>query len=194
MKLFSTLYTKMLKWASHRHASYYLAGISFSESLFFPIPPDVMLAPMALAKPEKAWWYATLTTLSSVVGALFGYLLGMFFFSFIHPFLTDLGYAAAYDQVNLWFKIWGFWILFLAGSVSPIPFKIFTIAAGTLHMSILTFVIASLIGRGARFYLVSGLMRWGGEHIDRTLRRCIDWMGWIVVIALIIAYCLYRWL
>ncbi len=192
MKLFSRLYSKMIEWANHRHASYYLAGISFSESLFFPIPPDVMLAPMALAKPEKAWWFATLTTLTSVFGALFGYLLGMFCFNFIHPLLVQCGYAPAYDQVQLWFQLWGFWILFLAGSVSPIPFKIFTIAAGTLHMPLLTFILASFIGRGARFYLVSGLMRWGGAHIDRTLRRCVDWLGWIVVITIIAAYCIYR--
>ncbi len=183
----------MMQWARHRHAPYYLALVSFSESSFFPIPPDFMLAPMALARPDRAWRYATLTTVTSVLGALFGYAIGMFFFNFIKPIMVDLGYMQSYEQVQIWFMAWGFWILFLAGSVSPIPFKFFTIAAGTLHMALLPFIIGSFFGRGARFYLVSGLMRWGGERMEEGLRRCIDWLGWVLIVIIAVGYAIYRW-
>lgn len=193
MRIFSSLYKKMLQWASHRHATYYLAGISFSESSFFPIPPDVMLAPMALAKPERAWWYAGLTTITAILGAVIGYLLGMFCFDLIHPFINDLGYASAYQQVQLWFSKWGFWVLLFAGSVSPIPFKLFTIAAGALHMSFLPFIIGSLIGRSIRYYLISALMLWGGTRMDTFIRQTIDWLGWVLLILIALGYSLYRW-
>lgn len=192
MKLFSHLYDKMMQWARHKHAPYYLAGISFSESSFFPIPPDFMLAPMSLARPDKAIWYATITTVTSVLGALLGYCIGMFFFDLVQPWIAKLGYADAYATVQHWFSVWGFWILFLAGSVSPVPFKLFTIAAGALHMALLPFVIGSFVGRGARFYLVSFLMRLGGAKMDQTLRRWVDYLGWIVLVLAVLGYVIYR--
>lgn len=192
MKIFSPLYNKMMSWAAHRYAPYYLAGISFSEAIFFPIPPDVMLAPMSLAQPQKAWWFATLTTVASVLGGLVGYSIGMYLFDLIYPWLVELGYTDTIRQVQVWFETWGFWVLFLAGSFTPIPFKFFTIAGGSLHMSLLPFIIGASIGRGSRFYLVSGLMRWGGARMDRGLRRCIDWLGWVILSLLIIAYIIYR--
>jgi membrane protein YqaA with SNARE-associated domain len=193
MRIFSGLYDKMLQWARHPHASYYLAGISFSESSFFPIPPDVMLAPMALAKPERAWWYAGLATITSLLGAILGYLLGMFCFNLIHPLIEKLGYGPGYQQVQIWFAHWGFWVLLFAGSISPVPFKLFTIAAGALHMALLPFLIGSLIGRSIRYYLVSALMVWGGARMDAIIRRSIDWLGWVLLILLALGYTLYRW-
>ncbi len=183
----------MLQWAQHRHAPYYLGAVSFIESSFFPIPPDVMLAPMCLAKPERAMWYATLTTLTSVVGALFGYVIGMFFFHWAGPLLIKFGYGPAYQHVQLWFSHWGGWVLFVAG-FSPIPFKLFTIAGGALHMALLPFVMGSACGRGMRFFLVALLMRYGGKHIDRALRRFIDLIGWVIVVLLIVGYGIYWYL
>lgn len=187
MKLFSALYNLMLNWSRHRHAPYFLFGLSFAESSVFPIPPDVMLAPMALAQPSKAWYYATLTTLSSVLGGLFGYLLGMFCFAFIYPYLVRFGYEPMYLTIVEWFKLWGFWIIFIAG-FSPIPYKLFTVAAGAIGMPILPFTLASIIGRGGRFFLVSGLMRWGGARMEQMLKTYIDRLGWGLLIILVLAY------
>jgi membrane protein YqaA with SNARE-associated domain len=192
MRLFSKLYAYMLLWSQHRHAPYYLGAVSFIESSVFPIPPDVMLAPMALARPERAIWYATLCTVTSVVGALFGYIIGMFFFHWVGPLLVHFGYWPAYQKVQFWFGHWGGWVMFIAG-FAPIPFKLFTIAGGALHMSLLPFIIGSAFGRGLRFYLVALLMRYGGKHIDRVLKRSIDLIGWTLVVLLIVGYALYRY-
>lgn len=189
MKLFSKLYDKVMQWSEHRHAPKYLAGLSFAESSFFPIPPDVMLAPMALAQPLNAWRYALLTSVASVAGGIAGYLIGAFAFDVIEPYLHQFGYWQAYLNARDWFEQWGFWVVFLAG-FSPIPYKIFTITAGVIGMAFLPFVIASAIGRAARFYLVAGLMVWGGEKMQNKLRQYIDQLGWITIIALIIVYLL----
>ncbi len=193
MRLFSHLYQRVIRWSRHQHAPYYLGAISFIESSLFPIPPDVMLAPMALAQPQRAWWYATLTTATSALGALFGYAIGMFFFHWVAGWLAYFGYMPAYQQVQTWFGQWGGWIMFIAG-VSPIPFKLFTIAGGALHTPLLPFIIGSIIGRGARFYVVAGLMRWGGERMDQWLRRFVDVMGWSIVGVLVVGYGIYTWL
>ena len=187
MKLFSALYDKVMGWSTHRHAPRYLAGLSFAESSFFPIPPDVMLAPMSLAKPSRAWWLAALTTIASVGGGLLGYLIGVFAFEAIEPWLQDLGYHAKYLEAKSWFDNWGFWAIFLAG-FSPIPYKIFTITAGAISMALAPFVIASVIGRGARFFLVAGLMAWGGDRMESVLRKYIDRLGWAVVILSVLAF------
>ncbi len=179
-----------MQWAEHRHASRYLMGLSFAESSFFPIPPDVMLAPMALAKPQKAWHFAMLTTLASVAGGAAGYLIGAFAFDIVEPVLHSAGYWDTYLKAKAWFVEWGFWVVFLAG-FSPIPYKIFTITAGAISMAFIPFIIASLIGRGARFFLVAGLMVWGGEKMQKTLRQYIDQLGWIIIIALLAVYLLY---
>jgi membrane protein YqaA with SNARE-associated domain len=176
-QLFSKLYASLLVLARHKHAQRYLALLSFAESSVFPIPPDVMLAPMALSRPDKAWWYAFLTTLASVLGGAFGYLLGYLALPLLMPLLHWLGYEPLYHEVVLWFGRWGFWVIFVAGW-GPIPYKLFTLAAGAVHMPLLPFLIASFIGRGSRFFLVSGLMRWGGERLERRLYQIIDRVAW----------------
>ncbi len=187
MRFFSRLYESAMRWARHRHAAWYLGGLSFAESSFFPIPPDVMLAPMVLAKRECAWRYALITTIASVLGGVFGYLIGMFAFELIEPWLHQLGYWERFQLAVDWFEQWGFWVVFLAG-FSPIPYKVFTISAGTVGMMFLPFLLASMIGRGARFFLVAGLIWWGGERMDRLLRSYVDWLGWIIVVLAIVIY------
>lgn len=179
MKIFSFLYDKTLQWSRHRHAPRYLGGLSFAESSFFPIPPDVMLAPMCLATPARAWWFALLTTVTSVAGGVFGYLIGHFAYELVQP-LVEGRYAAAYQQSVNWFNAWGFWAILVAG-FSPIPYKVFTIAAGVLYMPLLPFILASTIGRGARFFLVAALMRWGGSRMEHMLKRYVDAIGWVTV-------------
>ncbi len=187
MRLFSRLLNMVMGWAEHRHAAYYLAGLSFAESSFFPIPPDVMLAPMTLAKPERAWQFATVTTLASVVGGVAGYLIGMFAFELVEPLLHSAGYWERYLATREWFAVWGVWVVFLAG-FSPIPYKIFTITAGVVGMVFVPFVLASLIGRGARFFLVAWLMRLGGPKMERILKQYIDRIGWLLVIVVVLGY------
>ena len=187
MQVFSSLYDRVLGWSRHPHAPRYLAGLSFAESSFFPIPPDVMLAPMSLASPHRAWWFALLTTLASVLGGLLGYLIGVFGFEAIEPWLRDSHYWAGFLKAQDWFAEWGFWAVFLAG-FSPIPYKIFTITAGVISMALLPFVVASAVGRGARFFLVAYLIRWGGESMERKLRQNVELLGWLFVGMLVVAY------
>jgi membrane protein YqaA with SNARE-associated domain len=186
VKIFSPLYERAMGWARHRHAPWYLGGLSFAESSFFPIPPDVMLAPMSLARPSHAWWFALITTLASVAGGVLGYLIGVFAFDLIEPSLRASHYWEGYLLAQAWFDRWGFWAIFVAG-FSPIPYKVFTIAAGAASMALLPFMLASLVGRGARFFLVAGLMALGGARMEAVLHRYIDRLGWATVGALVLA-------
>ncbi|GMQ96967.1 MAG: YqaA family protein [Gammaproteobacteria bacterium] len=183
--MFKRLYDKALVWAAHRHAPRYLTLLSFAEASFFPVPPDIMLAPMCLTKPGKALAYATITTIASVTGGLFGYLIGYFAIEFIEPLILAAGYQASFLRAREWFTLWGFWVVFAAG-FSPIPYKVFTITAGAMALFLPAFLAASLVGRGARFFLVAWLVVWGGKRVERHLRRHIEWLGWIVVIALVV--------
>lgn len=180
-----------MRWSVHRHAKWYLAGLSFSEASFFPIPPDVMLAPMALADTKNAWRLAALTTLFSVIGGALGYAIGMFAFDLVQPLLEKAGYIDKYHLAVDWFKEYGVWVVFLAG-FSPIPYKLFTIAAGVVAMTFVPFLIASAIGRGARFFIVAGLMAWGGERMDLAMRQYVDRVGWIVVVLVAAVFVWYR--
>lgn len=180
MKLFSPLYRRAMTWSRHPHAPWYLGSLSFAESSFFPVPPDVMLAPMALANPSRWWWLALITTLTSVAGGVAGYLIGYFAMDAILPWLQESRYWPAYQTAVDWFGKWGFWAVFVAG-FSPIPYKVFTIAAGALSMALFPFVLASIIGRGLRFFLVAGLMAWGGAKMEEALHRYIDRLGWATV-------------
>jgi membrane protein YqaA with SNARE-associated domain len=186
MALFEGLYHRVLGWSRHRHATAYLAGLSFAESSFFPIPPDVMLAPMTLAQPERAWRLAAITTLASVVGGVLGYLIGMFALSWVLPIIVDHGYEHYYELSKAWFETWGVLAVFIAG-FSPIPFKVFTITAGAVSMSMPLFVLASLVGRGARFFLVAGLIRWGGARFEARLRQNIDRVAIVGTILAVVA-------
>lgn len=189
MKFFSALYARAMIWARHPKAPFYLAALSFAESSFFPIPPDVMLAPMCLAKPDRAWHLAALTAGTSILGGILGYYIGVYAFDWIEPYIREFGYGPAYDTAVAWFHEWGFWAVFVAG-FSPIPYKIFTIAAGALSMAFWPFVLASFIGRGARFFLVAGLMKWGGARMEASLHRYVDRIGWgtVVLVALLALY------
>lgn len=180
MQIFGPLYDRVLTWARHRHAERYLAALSFAESSFFPIPPDVMLAPMCLAERKKAWRYATVTTLTSVAGGIAGYFIGYFLFELIEPWLRTSHYWPGYLKARAWFDQWGVIAVFVAG-FSPIPYKVFTIAAGAAALIFPGFVLASLIGRGGRFYLVAGLIVAGGERMAVMLPKYVERIGWAVV-------------
>jgi membrane protein YqaA with SNARE-associated domain len=191
VKLFSRMLEMVMGWADHRHATWYLAGLSFAESSFFPVPPDVMLAPMTLARPQRAWEFALVTTLASVVGGAVGYAIGMFAFDLIEPLLHSAGYWDKYLATREWFDAWGVWVVFVAG-FSPVPYKVFTITAGVLGMVFIPFMLASFVGRGARFFLVAGLMKLGGAKMERILREYIDRIGWLVVVVVALGYVLLK--
>lgn len=180
--MFRALYDRVLVWSRHRHARRYLAGLSFAEATFFPIPPDVMLAPMVLAERSAAWRLAFLTTVTSVAGGLFGYLIGWLAIEAILPLIERAGYMAAYLSAVDAFEAYGVWFVMLAG-FTPIPFKIITIAGGALGTPLPAFVLGSVIGRGVRFYLVSGIIWAGGERAAERLRDWVDLLGWLVIAA-----------
>lgn len=186
MALFEPLYHRVLAWAGHRHAERYLAAMSFAESSFFPIPPDVMLAPMCLADRRRAWRYAAVTTLASIAGGLLGYAIGYFLFEAIQPWLETSHYWDAYLRGREWFDEYGVWAVFVAG-FSPIPYKVFTIAAGVAVLNLPGFLIASAVGRGARFFLVAGLIVAGGRRMEELLPRYIERLGWAVVALAVVA-------
>ncbi len=187
MRLFSKLYKWIMECSKHPHAAYYLFGLSFAESSVFPIPPDVMLAPMALSHPNRAWNYASLTTIASVLGGLFGYAIGMYFFKIVHPYIIYLGYEQHYQHIVQWFGLWGFWVMFFAG-FAFIPYKLFTIAAGATAMPLLPFVLGSLVGRGGRFFLVTLMMVWGGERMQLMLEKYVERLGWAFLLLFALGY------
>jgi membrane protein YqaA with SNARE-associated domain len=178
--VFRALYDRVLGWSRHRHAARYLAGLSFAEATFFPIPPDVMLAPMVLADRARAWSLALWTTLASVAGGVVGYLIGWLGLEFIYPLIERVGYESYYLQAVEAFRDHGIWFVIVAG-FTPIPFKIITIAGGALLMPLPGFILGSLIGRGARFYLVAALIWAGGERMADRLRLWVDAIGWSVI-------------
>ena len=180
MRLFGPLYDRVLQWSRHPHAERYLGAMSFAESSFFPIPVDVMLAPMCLADRSKWVRFATIATVFSVLGGLGGYAIGWGMFEVIEPWLRESHYWEAYMTARQWFDDYGVWVVFVAG-FSPIPFKVFTIAAGVAALNLPAFFIGSLIGRAARFFLVAGLVKFGGDRFEATLRKYVERIGWAVV-------------
>ena len=188
MALFGSLYRKVIGWARHPHATYYLSALSFAESSFFPVPVDVMLAPMVLARKEKSWWYAALATFWSVAGAVLGYLIGMFLFEQVAlPIIEFYSLQAKFAEAQSLFNEYGVWIILIAG-FSPVPYKISTITAGVVAMPLLPFVIASIVARGARFYLVAGLLYIGGHKVESVLEKRVEQIGWasLVIIIMVI--------
>ena len=191
MQLFENLYRSVIRMAKSKRAPQFLSLLSFFESFILPFPPpDVMLAPMSLATPAKAIHYASLTLIASVAGGVVGYMIGAFLFEQAQPLIFEWGYRDAFETVARWFDQWGFWAVLIAG-FSPVPYKIFTISAGALGLSFIPFVMASLIGRGARFFLVAWCLARFGAAIEHQLIRYIERVGWGTVVALVIVIAIY---
>lgn len=160
-----SLYDWTMRQAGSRHAMRVLGVVSFLESSVFPIPPDAMMVPMVLARPRDAWRIALVATVTSVIGGLFGYLIGYALLETVGQWIIQLygladkvvEYQAAYNQ-------WGLWIILIKG-LTPIPYKLVTIASGMAHFSLVVFILASIVTRGARFFLVAALLRWYGTPI-----------------------------
>ncbi len=190
--IFGDLYNRVIAWSRHRHAPYYLCAVSAMESSFFPVPTAFMLAPMCLADRDRAWWLALITTVSSVVGGLLGYLIGMFFFDAVGEQIIEFYDARdKFEQAVAWFAEYGVWVVFIAG-FSPIPYKLFTITSGMLGLAVAPFVLASLVGRAGQFFLIAGLLVLGGARLERSIRRYVEWIGWGVLALVVLAYLFLR--
>lgn len=177
MKWMVNLFDRALIWSQHRHAAWYLAAVSFVEASVFPIPPYFMLAPMALAKPNKALNYATIATIASVAGGLMGYLLGYLLFKpLVLPLIAYFVHIATYENVIRIFQENGFLALFILG-LSPIPFKFIAIGAGFLALPLHIFLIVSLISRGLKFFAVSVVIKLGGKNMQQYLRLMLEKFG-----------------
>lgn len=185
MKLFGPLYERTMSWARHPRAPTLLGLISFAEAVIFPVPPEVMMAPMALAQPLRAFRFATISLLGSLAGAVLGYALGHFAYELVKPMLVALGWIDRIEEQVAYLREiaqqspWqAFWILVLAG-FTPIPLKIFTWASGIVGVPMLPFLASMLVGRGKRVYLVALAIRLGGAKAEATLNRYIEPVGWV---------------
>ena len=177
------IYDALLNVAAHRHAVAWLAVVSFAESSVFPIPPDVLLIPMILARRDRAFFYATVCLVSSVVGGLVGYGIGHWGFEAVgRPVLTFYGYADAIAQFEKAFADYGWWLIVLKGA-TPIPYKLVTIASGAASFDLLEFFTASILSRGIRFYAVTALLWWFGPPIRRFVE---ERLGMVVLVGTIV--------
>ncbi len=178
------LYHQVLALAGHRLAGLWLAIVAFAESSFFPIPPDVMLAPMVLARPDRAYHYAAICTAASVAGGILGYAIGFYLEPVGHWVLALTGHSGGVAQFQAWFAEWGIWLILIKG-LTPIPYKLVTIASGLAAFSFPMFIIASVITRGARFFLVAGLIKHFGPQMQEMIERRMMLITSIVLIVLV---------
>ena len=171
MKIFRTLYDKTIDYAGHRHAIWYLAVISFIESSVFPIPPDIMLLPMMLANRNKAFLYALVCTVASVLGGVFGYFIGWGFYDIIGQYVFEFyGYNEGFDEFRKLYNEQGDWIVGMAG-LTPFPYKIITIASGIVGMNLMLFVLISILSRGIRFFALAVLLWFFGPSIRSFIEK-----------------------
>jgi membrane protein YqaA with SNARE-associated domain len=188
------LYDWTMALAAGRHAEKALVCVSFAESSFFPIPPDLLLIPMVLAERTKALRYAFLCTAASVVGGLAGYLIGAFLFEQLaRPLLDFYGYAEKFDEFAGWYNDWGAWIVFAAG-LTPFPYKVITIASGATGLNIFVFMIASIVSRGLRFFVEAALLYWIGPPIRAFIERRLGIVFTLFVVVLVGGFVLARYL
>ena len=184
------IYDACIAAAGKPHAAWILGTVSFVESSFFPIPPDVMLIPMALARPDRAWFYATVCTVTSVAGGVLGYVIGAWLYDSVGLWLIQLyGYGNKVEAFREAYAQWGGWIILLKG-LTPIPYKIVTIASGFAGYNLLMFVLLSCVARGGRFFLLAFLLnRYGAQAREIIEKRLTFWvtLGAIVLVAGIIA-------
>lgn len=187
--MFDKAYLKIRQLAGDRRAPAYLYGLTFCESSFFPIPTDIMLAPMSAVSPHRALRFAWWTTVFSVLGAVFGYLIGYFLFYLIEDWLSP-EWKMHYRDAHELFDEWGAAALFIA-AVSPFPFKIATIAAGSLEQNLIVFIVASFAGRALRFYAVALLSAYLGPPALTVIEKRINLWGWVISVITVVAIFAY---
>lgn len=192
--MLTRLYAWLMRLAASEHAIPALAAVAFIESSVFPIPPDVLLIPMVLAQPRRAWEFAAIATVASVTGGYLGYAIGYFTFAAIgRPILQFYHVMGQYEALKASFAQWGAWII-IAKGMTPIPFKLLTITSGALQFNLVAFTIAALVSRSLRFLLVAALLRWFGEPIRGFIERRLMLITTLFVIALIGGFVALRYL
>ena len=191
-RMLRRLYDWILALSARPSAPYALAGVSFAESSFFPIPPDAMLVPMCLAQPRRAFFYAGICTIASVVGGLFGYAIGYLLYESVGSWLIQLyGYGKQSDAFRQAYAEWGHWVI-LAKGITPIPYKLVTITSGFAGYDLVAFVLLSLVARGGRFFIVAVLLNrygsWIREVIEERLGLWVAIGAGVLVLGFIIAF------
>ena len=188
------LYDWVFSLARHRHANWALVGVSFVESSVFPIPPDVLLIPMVLAERRKWAWIALNCTVASVLGAFFGYFIGAVLYDAIgKPILEFYGMSDRFDDIAAWYNKWGGWgVLFAA--MTPFPYKVITIFSGATGLNLAVFAIVSIVGRSARFFIISGLLYLYGEPIRAFIEKRLSLMFTIAILLLLAGFVSVKYL
>ena len=180
--------------AGHKRAEWALGAVSFIESSVFPVPPDVVLIPMVLADRVRAWRYAFICTVTSVLGGILGYLVGAFLYEQIgEPMLMFYGYEAKFGEFQAKYAAWGAWAVFIAG-LTPFPYKVITILSGVAALDPVTFVISSVLARGARFYLVAALLWKYGEPIRDFIEKRLQILTIVFCVLLVGGFVSVRYL
>jgi len=193
LKIFGPLYDRALAWARHPRAPAYLTALSFVEAIIFPVMPEVMLAPMCVAKPKRAFWFATLSLAGSMAGAIVGYALGHYAFEAVKPLFAAVGMLDGIEagiatvQAKMAESPWAVFFFLVLGGFMPIPMKIFTWASGIVGVPMLQYFLSMLIGRGKRVYLLAAAIRIGGPRAEAALRRYIEPIGWVASVLLVVA-------
>lgn len=184
-----SVYDWSLRMARHRHAERALAAACFAESSFIPMFPEVMLLPMILAERAKAWRYAAICTVSSVLGGIAGYLIGALLFEAVgEPLLRFYGMSGDFEQVAAKFNEYGWLMVLIGGGITPIPYKVITITSGVTQLDFMTFVIASIVARGVRFALPCGIIYFFGEHAKRLMETRAKTVFWVALALMVIGF------
>lgn len=182
--MFRKMYEWVMRLAASRHAPASLAAISFAESSFFPIPPDVMLAPMVLARREKAFLYAGVCTIASVLGGLLGYAIGVWLEPLGQTILKIFGHPEGQAEFQKWFDQWGLWVILIKGA-TPIPYKLVTITAGLARFDLFTFIWASVLTRGFRFFAVAAILKYAGPAMLKEFERRLNLYSILLLVLLV---------
>jgi membrane protein YqaA with SNARE-associated domain len=178
-------YDWMIAVSSSPRATWAMGAVAFAESSFFPFPPDVMLVPMSVARPDKAWTYAAICTLASVVGGIFGYLIGALLYDSVGKWLIDAyGYGEGVEHFRALYAEWGAWIILIKG-LTPIPYKIVTITSGFAGYNLFWFVVLSLLTRAARFFILAGVLNYFGVPLRNFLERNLGLVTTVFLIILV---------
>ncbi len=193
MKKLKRLYDWVLGWAHSRYGSWALCGISFAESSFFPVPPDVLQIALSISIPKKAFFYATLSAIFSVLGGMLGYVIGVYLMDFVGwPILHFYGLVEEYTKVKGLFLQYGGWAVAIAG-FTPIPYKLFTIASGAFGIHFGVFVWASALSRSARFFLVATLIYFFGAKVKDFIDRYFNWLTLVFFVLFILGWVVIKW-
>jgi membrane protein YqaA with SNARE-associated domain len=186
------LYNWVLSFAHSRHATTALFFLSVIEACFFIIAPDILMIALALEKPSKTWFYATVITIGSILGGLIGYLIGSQLWHLLAPLFFQFIFSeATFSQIETLYRNWDFWAIFL-GAFTPLPYKVFAISAGVFNISLPMFVLAATIGRGMRFFLVASLLAFYGPSIKIFIDKYFNWLSIALVLILVSTFLLLR--